>query len=78
VITTRVGGLHEVVQDGHNGLVVPPQNEEALAAAIVRFFDETLAGPLSANIVAERDAGRFSWDEVVQTLTEINQRLAGS
>ena len=78
VITTRVGGLHEVVQDGHNGLVVPPQNEEALAAAIVRYFDETMAARLSANIVAERDAGRFSWDEVVQTLTEINQRLAGS
>lgn len=77
VITTRVGGLHEVVQDGHNGLVVPPQNEEALAAAIVRYFNEALAAPLTANIIAERDAGRFSWQEVVQALSEIDQKVHG-
>lgn len=75
VITTRVGGLHEVVQDGYNGLVVPPQNEEALAAAIVRFFTEKLAESLSAHVIAERDAGRFSWQEVVTAVEQIEQRV---
>jgi glycosyltransferase involved in cell wall biosynthesis len=73
VITTRVGGLHEVVQDGYNGLVVPPQNEEALAAAIIRYFSESLAEPMREHIALERDAGRFSWQEVIQALEAIER-----
>lgn len=76
VITTRVGGLHEVVQDGYNGLVVPPQNEEALAAAIVRYFSEALAEPMREHIAVERDTGRFSWQEVIQALEEIDHETA--
>jgi glycosyltransferase involved in cell wall biosynthesis len=37
VIATRVGGVPEVVEDGVNGLLVPPGDVEALAAAISRF-----------------------------------------
>jgi glycosyltransferase involved in cell wall biosynthesis len=73
VITTRVGGLHEVVQDGYNGLVVPPQNEEALAAAIIRYFSESLAAPMREHIALERDTGRFSWQEVIQALEAIER-----
>lgn len=75
VITTRVGGLHEVVQDGRNGLIVPPQDEEALASAIVRFFREQLSDRLTQTIVAEQHAGRFSWDEAIGTLEAIEQHL---
>lgn len=75
VITTRVGGLHEVVRDGHNGLVVPPQNEEALADAIVHYFNAGLGGQMSVQIAAERDTGRFSWQEVVEALEQINYHV---
>jgi glycosyltransferase involved in cell wall biosynthesis len=37
VIATRVGGVPEVVEDGVNGLLVPPDDRAALAAAIQRF-----------------------------------------
>jgi glycosyltransferase involved in cell wall biosynthesis len=77
VITTRVGGLYEVVRDGYNGIVVPPQNEEALAEAIVRFYQQDLSARLRANIAAERDAGRFDWGEMVGVLEQIERRLAG-
>ena len=40
VIATRVGGVAEVVTDGENGLLVPPGDPQALAAAIQRFFAE--------------------------------------
>ena len=44
VITTDVGGLAEVVTDGVAGLVVPPEDPAALAAAMARFVTEGL-GP---------------------------------
>lgn len=78
VITTRVGGLHEVVQDGRNGLVVPPQNEEALAAAIMRYFAENLGPQMSENITIEREAGRFSWQEAVTAFEEIHKQLSAA
>lgn len=38
VIATAVGGVPEVVRDGESGLLVPPRDPAALAAAIRRFF----------------------------------------
>jgi glycosyltransferase involved in cell wall biosynthesis len=38
VVCTRVGGMPEAVVDGQTGLVVPPADPEALAAAITRLL----------------------------------------
>jgi glycosyltransferase involved in cell wall biosynthesis len=40
VIATSVGGVSEVVTDGENGLLVPPGDSGALAAAIHRLYGE--------------------------------------
>ncbi len=49
VIATAVGGVPEVVQDGANGLLVPPGDVAVLAGAIERFFgDAALRGRLRA------------------------------
>lgn len=38
VVATRVSGLPELVEDDHNGLLVPPRDPAALAAAIERLL----------------------------------------
>jgi glycosyltransferase involved in cell wall biosynthesis len=65
VITTRVGGLHEVVHDGVNGLIVPPQDEQALAAAIVRYLCQGLGPQMAANVRRSATAQTFSWQALV-------------
>jgi len=41
VVATDVGGVHEAVVDGINGLLVPPRDEKALAKAIEYVFNDT-------------------------------------
>ena len=39
-VATRVGGMPETVRDGETGLLVPPADPSALAAAILALLDE--------------------------------------
>ena len=66
VVTTDVGGLAEIVPDGRAGLVVPPDDPAALAAALVRFVEEGLGPALEAGVAQERQ--RYTWDRLAQAL----------
>jgi glycosyltransferase involved in cell wall biosynthesis len=58
VLVTRVGGLAEVVRDGECGIVVPPEDVPALAAALQRLHgDEALRQRLAAAGPARVDQG---------------------
>jgi glycosyltransferase involved in cell wall biosynthesis len=49
VVATAVGGIPEIVRDGSTGLLVPPRDSAALAAAVVRVLtDSALADRLAA------------------------------
>ena len=48
VVATRAGGIPEVIVDGESGLLVPPHDDDALAAAILRVLrDRELAARLA-------------------------------
>ena len=49
VITTPVSGIPEIIHDGHNGTLVPPDDADALADAIQR---------LSSDAILARNLGR--------------------
>jgi glycosyltransferase involved in cell wall biosynthesis len=53
VISTNVGGLPEVVRDGETGYIVPPEDETALAGAIVRYFEEGRGAVFRRNVEME-------------------------
>lgn len=55
VVATNAGGVPEIVRDGHNGILVPPRDEHALAGALLRLLnDSSLRQRLSRN--AREDA----------------------
>ncbi len=44
IVGTSSGGLAEIVQDGRTGILTPPNDADALAAALLRILsDRTLA-----------------------------------
>jgi glycosyltransferase involved in cell wall biosynthesis len=69
VIVTDVGALSRMVENGRDGLVVPPADPEALSAAVERFFDEEgLALRLTRGAAAAED--RMTWTEFTARLFE--------
>jgi glycosyltransferase involved in cell wall biosynthesis len=75
VISTTVGGVPEVVHDGVNGLLVPPGDPAALAAAIRRFYDEPgLRERLTAN--AAPSVAEYAPERVYERLETVLLKAA--
>jgi pimeloyl-ACP methyl ester carboxylesterase len=76
VIASVVGGIPDVVQHEHTGLLVPAGDVEALASAMQRF----IVHPSHARAVGA--AGRthveatFGWPRIVESLVAIYTRLS--
>jgi glycosyltransferase involved in cell wall biosynthesis len=69
VIGSAVPGLSVVVEDGVSGLLVPPGDRRALAAAMLRFVHGGLGPRLSAGAAALRE--RFSPEGHARTLLSL-------
>jgi glycosyltransferase involved in cell wall biosynthesis len=70
VIATTVGGVGEVVHDGRNGLLVPPGDPDAFAAAVRRFFSD---GELRERMraAAAKSVDAYSPERVFERLESI-------
>lgn len=75
VVATAVGGALDVIEDGTNGLLVPPKAPQAMAAAVARIMrDPDLATRLGS--AARRTVeGRYSWEVVGQHYLKEYQKL---
>ncbi len=75
VIGSRVGGIPDAVEDGVNGLLVPPDDPPALAQAVWRLFAEPNLRSQLAHGGQQRIRDRFNWHaiggQVEQKLFEV-------
>ena len=73
VLSTRVGGLAEVIEDGVNGRLVAPGSAEALAAALAALDRERLDA-LAAG--ARRTVSRLTWSGYAAALEGLLERVS--
>jgi glycosyltransferase involved in cell wall biosynthesis len=68
VVATDVGGNAEAVKDGINGFLVPPEDPDALSAAILRLlsdpFQAKSMGAAGRNLVAEKFTTEAMMDQI--------------
>jgi glycogen synthase len=70
VVASRVGGIPDVVEDGETGLLVPPGDVAALAAAL----DELVGDPRRRELLcaaARRRAEEYSWPQLASRVAEL-------
>lgn len=74
MVTTDVGGLRETIADRHTGVVVPPNNPQAIATAIDDYFrTPTLQKQLLQGIRIEKE--RLSWSNFCERLIALYHTL---
>jgi glycosyltransferase involved in cell wall biosynthesis len=76
IVGSAVGGIPELVDDGENGLLVPPGDPAATAGAIRRLADDpALRRQMSAANRARAEA-TLSWDHMAEQYVALYRRLA--
>ena len=71
VIATNVGGLAEVVVNGKTGFIVDRNNPKALAAAVVKYYQDKLEGHFVRGIHEEKR--KYSWDHITKAIVELGR-----
>ena len=66
IVATAVGGNVELIRDGENGLLVPPEVPQQLAAAILRLLSDRPLAVALARAARTEVAERFAWPAVVR------------
>jgi len=75
VIASRVGGVPEVVLDGETGILVPPNDVDALAGAIKTLADDAAMRERLGNAGRDFVKKNYSWDRSLDMMCELYDRL---
>lgn len=66
VVSTRVGGLPEVIKEGRTGFLVEPDRPDQLSQAVLKFFREGRAEDFRKAGLEE--AGKYSWGAMISAI----------
>jgi len=77
IIATRVGGSPELVSDGKNGLLVPVDDDRALADAITALADNKNTREKMGAMSHQKITESFNWQKTVEQYLSIYDKLLG-
>ena len=77
VVATRVGGNPELVDDGVNGRLVPPENPPALAEALDTYLADALVRALHGKASRQRAVTHFDLPMMIEGYRSLYVSLAG-
>ena len=75
VIASGVGGIVDVVQHGRNGLLVPPNDAEALAGAISTLLSHPQRAKTMGLQGRDDVQDAFSWESIMDRLVQIYESI---
>lgn len=77
VVASRLAGIPDVVDDGENGLLVPPGNVESLAASLSRTLRDPELRRRLGESARRTVTERLSWERIAARFEEVYRRAAG-
>ena len=74
-VATKVGGNPELIEHNHTGLLVPPNDEHALALAITSLIENTELKIRLVNAAREKADQEYSWEKCIEAHNNLYQKL---
>jgi glycosyltransferase involved in cell wall biosynthesis len=75
VVATRVGGMPDVLDDGAGGVLVAPENSEALASGIAAVVDDPEAARARAETAFARARARYGVEQMARQYIDVYSHL---
>ncbi|PWB75289.1 hypothetical protein C3F09_02710 [candidate division GN15 bacterium] len=75
IIASRVGGVPEVILNGRTGLLVPPDDVDALATAITTLAADAAMRQTMGQAAFEYVRDNYSWNKSLDQMTTLYERL---
>ena len=75
IVSTAVGGVPELIEDGVHGLLVSPEDPAELAAAMQRLLEDRALAERLGQAAQQRQRANYDLDVVVRRLQELYLEL---
>lgn len=75
IVSTRVGGVPELVEDGRQGMLVEPRDPRAFAEAVARLLRDPAEAKRLGEAARERQRREFSLDAMVRRIEDLYEEL---
>jgi len=75
IIASKVAGIPDIIQEGYNGLIVPPKDVELLAAAIQKLaYTPDIQKKMSAH-ARQTVSQEFSWKSIAKEVLRVYEKV---
>jgi glycosyltransferase involved in cell wall biosynthesis len=79
IVTLNNGGTDRLIQDGHNGVLLEPDDLDRLPVAVIELLtDKARCSRMEQDALAYAEAHLWDWDERMAVEVEAVERLAAS
>ncbi|HEY8600717.1 MAG TPA: glycosyltransferase family 4 protein [Thermomicrobiales bacterium] len=75
-VSTKVCGIPEIVSDGETGVLVPPDDPELLAGALLRLLDDPAYAARLGAAGRRRTEEHLNWDRVIERMGPALERYS--
>jgi glycosyltransferase involved in cell wall biosynthesis len=77
-VATAIGGLPELVESGVTGLLVPPRDERAMAAALLSILQSPDRGEAMGRAAYQRLVEHFPFDQTIRRIEDAIENTVGA
>lgn len=71
MVATQVGGIPGIIETGGNGLLIPPEDPQALAEAVIRLLDDKAFASRMGEQARELIAGKYTAAQMAEQVYQV-------
>ncbi len=75
VIGTEICAIPEAIEDGKNGILIPPKNDEAIAEAVLRLLDDEGYSRKLGEKARKTVIEKFAWDNIITSIVKVYEEI---